>query len=294
MQTIPGGAAAEPFKTHHKALGIDLYMRIALELYLKRLLVGGFYKVFEINRNFRNEGISRKHNPEFTMLEAYWAYADFEKMANLTEELICHLAEKICGSLTIEHRDAEEKIVRAINLKRPWRRARYHDVVREAAGKDWFELSPVQRRDRATKEFKLEILPQLADFEVTQHLFEKLVEEKTIDTLFVTHCPKELVPLAKQNRADNSLVDVFELIINGAEIAPGYSELNDPLLQRQRLIEQAGEERQKIDEEFLLALEHGMPPAGGVGIGIDRLAMLLTGAESIRDVILFPLLRPKK
>ncbi|PYL57100.1 MAG: lysine--tRNA ligase [Verrucomicrobia bacterium] len=294
LQTIPGGAAAEPFKTHHKALGIDLYMRIALELYLKRLLVGGFYKVFEINRNFRNEGISRKHNPEFTMLEAYWAYADFEKMADLTEDLICHLAEKICGSLTIEHRDAEEKIVRTINLKRPWRRARYHDVVREAAGKDWFELSPVQRRDRVTKEFKLEILPQLADFEVTHHLFEKLVEEKTIDPLFVTHCPKELVPLAKQNRADNSLVDVFELIINGAEIAPGYSELNDPLLQRQRLIEQAGEERQKIDEEFLLALEHGMPPAGGIGIGIDRLAMLLTGAESIRDVILFPLLRPKK
>ena len=294
LQTIPGGAAAEPFKTQHKALGIDLYMRIALELYLKRLLVGGFYKVFEINRNFRNEGISRKHNPEFTMLEAYWAYADFEKMANLTEELICHLAEKICGSLAIEHRDVEEKIVRTINLKRPWRRARYHDVVREAAGKDWFELSPVQRRDRATKEFKLEILPQLADFEVTQHLFEKLVEEKTIDPLFVTHCPKELVPLAKQNGADNSLVDVFELIINGAEIAPGYSELNDPLLQRQRLIEQAGEERQKIDEEFLLALEHGMPPAGGIGIGIDRLAMLLTGAESIRDVILFPLLRPKK
>ena len=294
LQTIPGGAAAEPFKTHHKALGIDLYMRIALELYLKRLLVGGFYKVFEINRNFRNEGISRKHNPEFTMLEAYWAYADFEKMANLSEELICHLAEKICGSLTIEHRDAEEKIVRTINLKRPWRRARYHDVVREAAGKDWFELSPVQRRDRATKEFKLEILPQLADFEVTHHLFEKLVEEKTIDPLFVTHCPKELVPLAKQNRADDLLVDVFELIINGAEIAPGYSELNDPLVQRQRLIEQAGEERQKIDEEFLLALEHGMPPAGGIGIGIDRLAMLLTGAESIRDVILFPLLRPKK
>ena len=294
LQTIPGGAAAEPFKTHHKALGIDLYMRIALELYLKRLLVGGFYKVFEINRNFRNEGISRKHNPEFTMLEAYWAYADFEKMANLTEELICHLADKICGSLTIEHRDAEEKIVRTINLKRPWRRARYHDVVREAAGKDWFELSPVQRRDLATKELKLEILPQLADFEVTQHVFEKLVEEKTIDPLFVTHCPKELVPLAKQNRADDLLVDVFELIINGAEIAPGYSELNDPLVQRQRLIEQAGEERQKIDEEFLLALEHGMPPAGGIGIGIDRLAMLLTGAESIRDVILFPLLRPKK
>ena len=294
LQTIPGGAAAEPFRTHHKALGIDLYLRIALELYLKRLLVGGLNKVFEINRNFRNEGISRKHNPEFTMLEAYWAYADFEKMANLTEELICYLAEKICGSPTIEHRDSEEKVVHTINLKQPWRRARYHDLVREVAGKDWFELSREQRRDRATNEFKLEILPQLADFEVTQHVFEKLIEEKTIDPLFVTHSPKELVPLAKQNTADDSLVDVFELIINGAEIAPGYSELNDPLVQRQRLLEQAGEERQKIDEEFLLALEHGMPPAGGVGIGIDRLTMLLTGAESIRDVILFPLLRPKK
>ena len=294
LQTIAGGAAAEPFRTHHKALSLDLYLRIALELHLKRLLVGGFNKVFEINRNFRNEGISRKHNPEFTMLEAYWAYADFEKMANLTEELICYLSEKICGSLTIEHRGAEEKIVRTINLKRPWRRPRYHDVVREVAGKDWFEFSPDQRRERAIDEFKLEILPQLADFEVTQHVFEKLIEEKTIDPLFVTHCPKELVPLAKQNAADNSLVDVFELIINGAEIAPGYSELNDPVVQRQRLVEQAGEEKQNIDEEFLLALEHGMPPAGGFGLGMDRLTMLLTGAESIRDVILFPLLRPKK
>jgi lysyl-tRNA synthetase class 2 len=294
LQTIAGGAAAEPFVTHHKALGLDLYLRIALELYLKRLLVGGFNKVFEINRNFRNEGISRKHNPEFTMLEAYWAYSDWEKIANLVEELVCFLAEKICGSLTIEHQDLDGKVVRTINLKRPWRQARYRDVVREVAGKDWFELSPAKRRERAINEFKLEILPQLADFEVTQHVFEKLVEEKTVDPLFVTHCPKELVPLAKQNTADDSLVDVFELIINGAEIAPGYSELNDPLVQRQRLVEQAGEERQKVDEEFLLALEHGMPPAGGFGLGMDRLTMLLTGAESIRDVILFPLLRPKK
>jgi lysyl-tRNA synthetase, class II len=294
LQTIAGGAAAQPFSTHHKALGLDLYLRIAPELYLKRLLVGGFNKVFEISRNFRNEGISRKHNPEFTMLEAYWAYADFQKMANLVEELICHLAQAICGSLQIEHRDAEGKIVRTINLNQPWRRARYVDLVQEVAGQDWFELSTEQRRKRATRDFKLEILSQLADFEVTQHVFEKLIEEKTIDPLFVTHCPKELVPLAKQNSADNSLVDVFELIVNGAEIAPGYSELNDPLLQRQRLLEQAGEETQKIDEEFLLALEYGMPPAGGFGLGIDRLTMLLTGAESIRDVILFPLLRPKK
>ena len=294
LQSTAGGAAAEPFKTHHNALGIDLYLRIALELYLKRLLVGGFNKVFEINRNFRNEGISRKHNPEFTMLEAYWAYADFEKIANLVEELICYLAEKICGSLSIEHRDADGEVVRTITLKRPWQRMRYRDAMREVAGKDWFDLTPEQRRGRAMNEFKLEVLPQLADFEVTQHVFEKLIEEKTMDPLFVTHCPKELVPLAKQNAEDSSLVDVFELVINGVEIAPGYSELNDPLVQRQRLVEQAGEEKQNIDEEFLLALEYGMPPAGGFGIGIDRLTMLLTGAESIRDVILFPLLRPKK
>ena len=294
LQTVAGGAAAAPFSTHHKALGLDLYLRIAPELYLKRLLVGGFTKVFELNRNFRNEGISRKHNPEFTMLEVYWAYADFEKMADLIEELICNVAEKICGSLEIGHRDVDGKVVRTINLKRPWRRARYVDLVREVAGKDWFNVSSEQRRARASGELKLEILPQLADFEVTQHVFEKLVEEKTFDPLFVTHCPKELVPLAKQNAADSSLVDVYELIINGVEMSPGYTELNDPDVQRQRLLEQAGEETQKIDEDFLLALEHGMPPAGGFGLGIDRLAMLFTGAESIRDVILFPLLKPKR
>src|SRR5436305_10789333 len=207
LQSVAGGAAGEPFATHHKALGLDLYLRIAPELYLKRLLVGGFNKVFELNRNFRNEGISRKHNPEFTMLEAYWAYADFEKIADLVEEMICNVAEKICGSLEIEHRDGEGKVVRTINLKRPWRRARYVDLVCEAAGKDWFNISSEQRRARASGELKLEILPQLADFEVTQHVFEKLVEEKTFEPLFVTHCPKELVPLAKQNAADSSLVD---------------------------------------------------------------------------------------
>jgi lysyl-tRNA synthetase, class II len=294
LQTVAGGAAAEPFRTHHNALGLELYLRIAPELFLKRLLVGGFTKVFELNRNFRNEGISRRHNPEFTMLEAYWAYADFEQMAELVEELICHLATAVAGSLQIEHRNAEGEITRTLNLQRPWRRARYHDLVREVAGADWFELTSEQRRDRARNELKIEIVPQLADFEVTQHVFEKLVEEKTFDPLFVTHCPKELVPLAKQNPHDDSLVDVYELIINGQEISPGYSELNDPVTQRRRLLEQAGEETQKLDEEFLLALEHGMPPAGGIGIGIDRLTMLLTGAESIRDVILFPLLKPKR
>ncbi len=294
LQSVAGGAAAEPFRTQHKALGLELFLRIAPELYLKRLLVGGFTKVFELNRNFRNEGISRRHNPEFTMLEAYWAYADFELIANLVEELICHLAQTVSGSLQIEHKDAEGKVTRTLNLTRPWRRARYRDLIGEVAGKDWFELTSEGRRARARDELGVEIHPQLVDFEVTQHVFEKLVEEKTFDPLFVTHCPKELVPLAKQNLEDDSLVDVYELIINGQEISPGYTELNDPMVQRQRLLEQAGEETQKLDEDFLLALEHGMPPAGGFGMGIDRLTMLLTGAESIRDVILFPLLKPKR
>jgi lysyl-tRNA synthetase class 2 len=312
LQSVAGGAAAEPFRTHHKALGLDLSLRIAPELYLKRLLVGGWNKVFELNRNFRNEGISRRHNPEFTMLEAYWAYADFEQMADLVEELICHLAVKISETgnrlqrtrsdgqafkpegeeIQIEHRDAEGNVTRTIDLARPWRRARYRDLIREIdAG--WFEYTSEKRREKCV-ELGVEINPRMADYEVTQQLFEKLVEEKTFDPLFVTHCPKELVPLAKQNPEDESLVDVYELIINGQEISPGYSELNDPVTQRRRLLEQAGEETQKIDEDFLLALEHGMPPAGGIGIGIDRLTMLLTGAESIRDVILFPLLKPKR
>jgi lysyl-tRNA synthetase class 2 len=301
LQAVAGGAAAEPFRTHHKALGLELYLRIAPELYLKRLLVGGFNKVYELNRNFRNEGISRKHNPEFTMLEGYWAYADFEKIADLVEEMICHLAVMISETrrggkpeseeIKIEHRDAEGNVTRMINLTRPWRRTRYRDLLREI-DPEWFNYTPEKRRERCA-ELGVEINPRMADYEVTQQVFEKLVEEKTFDPLFVTHCPKELVPLAKQNAEDDSLVDVYELIINGQEISPGYSELNDPTTQRQRLLEQAGEETQKIDEEFLLALEHGMPPAGGFGLGIDRLAMLLTGAESIRDVILFPLLKPK-
>jgi lysyl-tRNA synthetase, class II len=293
LQAVPGGAAAEPFRTHHKALGLDLYLRIAPELYLKRLLVGGFNKVFELNRNFRNEGISRKHNPEFTMLEAYRAYADFEKIADLVEEMICHLAATISPDGTrIEHKDAEGNVTRTLNFTRPWRRARYRDLIREV-DPEWFNYTSERRRERCA-ELGVEINPRMADYEVTQQVFEKLVEEKTFDPLFVTHCPKELVPLAKQNAEDDSLVDVYELIINGQEISPGYTELNDPIVQRQRLLEQAGEETQKLDEEFLLALEHGMPPAGGFGVGIDRLVMLLTGAESIRDVILFPQLKPRR
>lgn len=292
LQAVAGGAAAEPFRTHHNALGLDLFLRIAPELYLKRMLVGGFTKVFELNRNFRNEGISRRHNPEFTMLEAYWAYADFEQIAHFVEELICHLADKVAGSLQVEHLNVDGEVTRTLNLTRPWRRARYRDLLREVDPR-WFDYTNEERRARCA-ELGVEINPRMADYEITQQVFEKLVEEKTFDPLFVTHCPKELVPLAKQNAEDDSLVDVYELIINGQEISPGYTELNDPVVQRQRLIEQAGEETQSLDEEFLLALEHGMPPAGGFGLGIDRLAMLLTGAESIRDVILFPLLKPKR
>jgi lysyl-tRNA synthetase, class II len=291
MQPLAGGAAAQPFKTHHNTLNMDLFLRIAPELYLKRLLVGGFTKIFELNRNFRNEGISRRHNPEFTMLEVYWAYADFELMANLVEEMICTLAESVAGSVVIAHKDSEGNIKRSIDLSRPWKRACYEDLIRQVDHL-WYD------RDRAGKlsrcnDLGVEVHPGMQDFEITQQVFEKLVEERTIDPLFVTHLPVELVPLAKQNTENPALVDVYELIINGQEISPGYSELNDPIVQRSRLMEQAGEEIQNLDEDFLLALEHGMPPAGGIGVGIDRLVMALTGADSIREVILFPHLKPK-
>jgi lysyl-tRNA synthetase, class II len=291
MQPIAGGAAAQPFKTHHKALDMDLFLRIAPELYLKRLLVGGFTKVFELNRNFRNEGISRRHNPEFTMLEIYWAYADFELMANLVEEMICALAERVAGSLLIAHKDSEGNIKRTIDLSRPWKRARYEDLIR-GVDNAWYERNHDQKLMRC-QELGVEVHPGMQDFEITQQVFEKLVEERVIDPLFVTHLPVELVPLAKQNVENPSLVDVYELIINGQELSPGYSELNDPGVQRRRLTDQVGEEIQNLDEDFLLALEHGMPPAGGIGVGIDRLVMTLTGADSIREVILFPHLKTK-
>lgn len=291
LQDVAGGAAAQPFQTRHNALGMDMYLRIAPELFLKRLLVGGFTRIFELNRSFRNEGISRRHNPEFTMLEIYRAYADFPTMADMVEEIICHLAEKFCGGLQIEHRSEDGATIRTINLQRPWRRTTYRDCIR-AIDPDWFERTAEAKRTRC-EELGVEISSSMEDYEVTQQVFEKLFEEKTFDPCFVTHVPKELVPLAKQNREDGDLVDVYELIINGQEISPGYSELNDPDAQRSRLEHQAGEEIQKIDEDFLLALEHGMPPAGGVGIGIDRLVMMLTGAASIRDVVLFPQLKRK-
>ncbi len=292
MQAIPGGAAAQPFKTHHNALGCDFYLRIALELYLKRLLVGGVDKVFEIGRNFRNEGLSRKHNPEFTMLEAYQAFGDYESMMELVQSMICHVAEKVLGTLKIEHKDSEGKVVKTNDLTPNWRRVKYKDLVREKAGADWFEVSPAERRQRA-HDLGAEITKDYADFEVTGAVFEKLIEPTLIQPTFVTHLPKELVPLAKLSPDDPTTVEVFECCINGQEIAPAYTEQNDPIEQRERLEHQAGGEQQKLDEDFLVALEHGMPPAGGMGMGIDRLCMMLLGQENIRDVILFPQLKPK-
>jgi len=292
MQAIPGGAAAQPFVTHHNALGGDFYLRIALELPLKRMLVGGVDRVFEIGRVFRNEGISRKHNPEFTMLEAYQAYGDYETMMELVQSLICHVSGRVLGTLIIEHKDAEGKVIKTIDLTPPWRRVNYKDIVRERAKSDWFDITPRERRARAV-ELGAEIGKEYQDFEVTQAVFEKLIEPTLINPTFVTHAPKELIPLAKLSPDDPTTVEVFECCINGQEIAPAYTEQNDPIEQRERLEHQAGGEQQKLDEDFLVALEHGMPPAGGMGMGIDRLCMMLLGQESIRDVILFPQLKPK-
>jgi lysyl-tRNA synthetase, class II len=296
MQAIPGGAAALPFVTYHNALGCNFYLRIALELYLKRLLVGGIDRVFELGRIFRNEGLSRKHNPEFTMLEAYQAFGDYETMMELVESLVGHVAGAVLGTSVIEHKDAQGTTLRTIVLTPPWRRVKYKDLVRERAGADWFEVSAAERRRRAIEELKLagDIAAGYEDFEVTGAVFEKLIEPTLIQPTFVTHLPKELVPLAKLSPEDPSTVEVFECCINGQEIAPAYTEQNDPIAQRERLEHQAGGEQQKLDEDFLAALEHGMPPAGGMGLGIDRLCMMLLGQESIRDVVLFPQLKPNK
>lgn len=292
MQAIPGGAAAQPFVTHHNALGCDFYMRIALELYLKRLLVGGIDKVFEIGRNFRNEGLSRRHNPEFTMLEAYQAYGDYNSMMDLVQGMVCHIAQSVLGTLVVEHKDAEGNVTKTIDLTPDWKKVKYKDLIREKTQADWFEITPEERRAKAI-EFGAEIHDTDEDFEVTNAIFEKFIEPNLIQPTFVTHLPKQLVPLAKISPDDPTTVEVFECCINGQEIAPAYSEQNDPIQQRESLEQQAGGEQQKLDEDFLVALEHGMPPAGGMGMGIDRLCMMLLGQESIRDVILFPQLKPQ-
>ena len=295
LQSLAGGASANPFKTFYEAIDSPMYMRIAPELFLKRLLVGGFERVFEINRNFRNEGVDRRHSPEFTMMECYQAYGDCSTMMELIEDLITTIAMKVCGTLQIDHGNGK-----IINLEKPWRRVTYHDLVREKGGADWFEVTPAERLARA-RALGLDVNEQTPDFEVTNEVYEKLQEPNLIQPTFVLRMPAVLVPLARTCEDDPSVVDVFELEINGQEVAPAYTELNDPIDQRRRFMEQFEREKQpgdklsdKVDEDFLVALEHGMPPAGGMGVGIDRLVMILTGAEAIRDVILFPHLRPRK
>ncbi len=287
LQDTAGGAAANPFVTHYKALGQDMFMRIAPELYLKRLLVGGFDKVFELNRNFRNEGLDRSHNPEFTMLEIYEAYSDLRGMMKIVQELITHVAQKVFGGLKVGGEAAP------IDLTPPWKQITYRDAIMEKAGPDWFGLSVPQAREKA-QGMGLSIAPDWNHVEITHEIYEKLIEKSFVNPTFVTRFPAPLIPLAKKCEDDPSCVDVFELVIRGWEIAPAYSELNDPIEQRKRFEEQAKGHAQKVDDEFLTALEHGMPPAGGMGIGIDRLIMVLTGADSIRDVVLFPQLKTKE
>lgn len=291
LQDVAGGAAAKPFESYYNALKKPVTLRIAPELFLKRLLVGGFPKVFELNRNFRNEGVDRRHNPEFTVLEVYEAGGDYESMASMMEEMICTVAEKVFGTLKFVQYDENGNERWTVDLTRPWRRADYNDLVKEVAGEDWFDLTPEQRRAKAENELHLQIGEDLDDTAVTQQVYEKLVEEKQANPLFVCHVARDLVPLAKANPENPEVVDVFELVMNGQELCPGYSEQNDPVEQLERLKHQAGEETQKIDYDFVETLESGMPSAGGIGIGIDRLCMLLTGACSIRDIILFPQLK---
>lgn len=293
MQPIAGGAAARPFVTYHNALDLKLYLRIAPELYLKRLLVGGFEKVYEINRNFRNEGVSTKHNPEFTMLELYQAYADYTDMMALTEDLIVDAAEEVLGGTEISY--GEERIV----FNQPWPRLSYLSTVHRKTGIDFSQLDAAEAR-AAARGIGVEVEQSALWGEAINAVFEELVEPELVQPTFVLDYPVDISPLAKRKADDPRLTYRFELFIAGREIANAFSELNDPLDQRERFLQQldkrqAGdEEAHMFDEDYVLALEYGMPPAGGLGIGIDRLVMLFADVSSIREVILFPLHRPRE
>ncbi len=290
LQGVAGGAAAKPFVTHFNALDCQFYMRISPELFLKRCLVGGLDRVFEIGRNFRNEGIDRRHNPEFTMLEVYQAYSDYKGMMELIKSLVTHLCNTVIGTTSVKRYDGT-----IIELGGDWRVVDYKDLIIEKTGdKDWFSRSKAEKIE-GCKKLGLEGIDETwEDYELTNEVYGKLIEPFLIQPTFVTHIEKELCPLAKINKQDSGVIDVFELCINGQEIAPAYSEQNDPFIQREMFEAQVGEEIQKLDNNFLEALEYGMPPAGGMGIGIDRLIILLTGAANIRDTILFPSLRPEQ
>jgi len=293
MQVIAGGALARPFKTHHNALDMDLYMRIAPELYLKRLTVGGLDRVYEINRNFRNEGISTMHNPEFTMLEFYIAYYDYQALMELTEDLICKVAADVLGKEELDY--GEKKI----SLKRPWQRLTMRQALVDLGGLTTEQLNDTDALRALAFEKKVKDAAKLSRSRLIAELFEELVEPRLDGPVFLIEHPRELSPLSKSKPGDPEVVERFELYMAGMEIANAYSELNDPVDQRVRFEEQlraheAGDqEAHSMDEDYVIAMEHGMPPTGGEGIGIDRLTMLFTNSSSIRDVILFPLLKPK-
>jgi lysyl-tRNA synthetase class 2 len=293
MQSIPGGATAKPFKTHHNALDMDLYLRIAPELYLKRLLVGGFERVYEINRNFRNEGISTRHNPEFTMLEFYTAYADYRYLMDLTEQMISAVAQEVLGTTDVEYEGYK------ISLAPPWKRLAYIDSLRQAGVPDDVLTDAVKAREYAAK-LGANLKGGEPFGKILNEIFEALVEPKLIQPTFITDYPTDISPLSKKRDDNPDYVERFELFIVGRELANAFSELNDPVDQKERFQKQVSEreagdeEAHQMDDDFIRALEYGMPPAAGEGIGIDRLVMLLTGSSSIRDVILFPQMKKEK
>ncbi len=288
MQPIPGGATARPFVTHHNTLDIDLFLRIAPELYLKRLIVGGFEKVFELNRNFRNEGISTRHNPEFTMLEFYWAYSDYEMLMDFTEEMVTAVANEVMGSLESPWGDD------VIDFSRPWKRLSMRQAILDYSDVTEDDLVDRTSMERVARRLGVERIDERSDGQLLAELFEVTAETQLINPTFITDFPREISPLSKSRPDDVETVERFELFAGGIEVANAFTELNDPVEQRRRFEEQAARSGGTVDEDFLVSIEHGMPPTGGEGIGIDRLVMLLTGRRSIRDVILFPALRPRE
>ncbi|ALC50032.1 lysine--tRNA ligase [Bacillus thuringiensis] len=294
MHAIAGGASARPFTTHHNALDMELYMRIAIELHLKRLIVGGLEKVYEIGRVFRNEGVSTRHNPEFTMIELYEAYADYNDIMKLTENMVAHIAKKVLGTTTIQYGDYE------INLEPEWTRLHMVDAIKQHSGADFWTPMSVEEARELAKEHNVEIKDTMEVGHIINEFFEQKVEDKLIQPTFIYGHPVEISPLAKKNDEDPRFTDRFELFIVAREHANAFTELNDPIDQKERFEsqlkerEQGNDEAHMMDDDYIEALEYGMPPTGGLGIGIDRLVMLLTNAPSIRDVLLFPAMRHKQ
>ncbi|AZQ49306.1 lysine--tRNA ligase [Bacillus sp. GX] len=294
MHAIAGGASARPFITHHNALDMELYMRIAIELHLKRLIVGGLEKVYEIGRVFRNEGVSTRHNPEFTMIELYEAYADYKDIMKLTENMVAHIAKQVLGTTTIQYGDYE------INLEPEWTRLHMVDAIKEHSGADFWNPMSVEEARELAKEHNVDIKDTMEVGHIINEFFEQKVEDKLIQPTFIYGHPVEISPLAKKNDEDPRFTDRFELFIVAREHANAFTELNDPIDQKERFEaqlkerEQGNDEAHMMDDDYIEALEYGMPPTGGLGIGIDRLVMLLTNAPSIRDVLLFPAMRHKQ